>query len=215
MTFLIISIIIIFLVYALAKNKQPKKKIYMINQDNLYSLINKHEIKEKSKFVSRDFSNALVVDEQNNLHIFYSKYKKENGLHEFGNSKFPYNQIIESETIIDSQSIYKTNRSSQLAGMAVGGLAFGSLGMMLGGLTSNKLKLDSIKSIDLKLTVEDINKPVYKINFLTNRDIYTNQLITNGYSKDSTEVKVAINNIEKWHGIMDVLIKKQNNVVNR
>ncbi|MEC1715934.1 hypothetical protein [Schinkia azotoformans] len=208
MIWIIIIIVGGFIIFSLQNTKHKSNQLS--NQNKLFDLIKEQEINEQQKFISRDYSNALIVDNSNNLHIFYKKYKKDNGEFEFGYAQYSADKIMESEIIIDNQTIQKTVRTSQLAGIAVGGLVAGGLGAVIGGLSGNKTSEEKIKNVDLKILVEDISKPSYKINFLTNFDPDTNYEYKKGYSKDSSEVRAAINNIEKWYGIMEILIRQQN-----
>lgn len=211
MTYIIIGIIVVAFIFLFSStSNQSEKKPYIINQNNLYELINRQNINEQQRFISRDYSNALILDKQNNIHIFYNRYKNTDELFQYSYVKYPYNKIVGVESLINNKSVYKTNRSSQFAGAVVGSLTFGAIGMIIGGLSGSKYKENSIKSIDLKITVEDIENPIYKINFLNNFDIYTNKTIEKGYAENSSEVKASIKNIEKWQGIIDVLIRKQN-----
>ncbi|OAS85115.1 hypothetical protein [Metabacillus litoralis] len=211
MVYVIIAIFLAYIIYKYQNSKQ--KETQVSNQNNLLSVINQKDINEQQKFISRDFSNALIVDNENHLHIFYNKFKKQNGEFEIGYAEYSPDQIMESEIIIDNQLIQKTVRSSQLAGIAVGGLVGGGVGAIIGGLSGSKSSEDKIKNVDLKILVEDMSKPSYKINFLTNFDPDTNLEYKKGYSKDSGEVRAALNNIEKWYGIMEILIRQQNKVV--
>lgn len=213
MIWVIIVIVIAISIVIFQDKKQNNNQIS--NQNNLFNLIKEKEINEQQKFVSRDYSNALIVDNNNNLHIFYYKYKKQKGEFEIGYAKYSSDQIIESEIIIDNQSIQKTVRTSQLAGIAVGGLVGGGVGAIIGGLSGRKSSEDKIKNVDLKILVEDMSKPSYKINFLTNFDPNLNVELKKGYSKDSGEVRAALNNIEKWYGIMEILIRQQNKEMER
>jgi hypothetical protein len=203
MLYFIIGLVVILFLFALIPI--DKKETTKSNYTALTELINKKNIDIQQKYISNDKSNALILDKNNSLHIFYSKYrKKSDRSFVYGYSKFASHQIIESEIVIDNQSVYTTNRTSQLTGMAIGGI-LGVGGMIIGGLSGKKNINEMIKSINLKITVEDLDKPINKIVFLSNQK---------GIPKDSSEFRVAINNVEKWNGILEVLMRKQNNLSN-
>lgn len=221
MELFIIAGIVIFLAFFFS-NKSNKsqtnhvQKRLISNQNKINTYLHEHELSNKKKYLSNDYSNGIIYDEdKEEIHLITKKHlKKSDGTLEYNFYKYKADLIIQSEIIFDNQTVYKTDRGSQLIGAAVGGLAFGSLGAIIAGLSSQKTKNETVKSIQMKLLIDDIDSPSYKINFLSNVDIYTAQINKNGYSKDSSQVKAALTNIERWQGIMEILIRKQNKAVN-
>ncbi|TCJ01045.1 hypothetical protein E0Y62_25950 [Cytobacillus praedii] len=166
------------------------------------------------KFISNDYSNGIIYDEhQDEVLLITKKFTKNDGSFEFEFKKFSSEKINKFEISMDNQTVYKTDRASQLFGTAVGVVALGGIGAIIGGLSGQKNNNEIIKSIQLKLLIDDIDSPSHKISFLSNVDQYTGK-VNNGYPKDSSEVRVAIKNIERWQGILEILIKQQNKVVN-
>ncbi|RYI30619.1 hypothetical protein EVU96_09390 [Bacillus infantis] len=214
--FAIIGLIFIMAVI-FSSNKNPKSKtsINIVNQNKIYAYLDEHNLTNLNKFVARDYSGALVYSENDEMVTIISpKLKKDNGEYEFNYITLPSSKIIEAEIIIDNQTIHKTVRGQQILNTAVGGALFGSVGALIGGLTADKLKQEKIKSIDLKILTEDVNSPVHKLNFLKNIDPNSGEVIKDGYMKDSSEVRAALGNIEKWHGIMEIIIRQQNKSAN-
>lgn len=186
-------------------------KLLIANQNKLYAYLRKNELDQFKKYISNDYKNGIIFDEsKNELWFFSKKFTNEDGTFEYSFSKYKTTQVIQSEIIIDNNSVYKTERGNQLLGAAVGGIAFGNAGAIVGGLTGTKTKETTIKNIDLKISVDDFNNPTHKISFLSNVDVYTGQIDKNGYSAESSKVKAALNHIERWRGIMEIIIKQQN-----
>ncbi len=59
----------------------------------------------------------------------------------------PFEKIIEAEVSIDDNTVTKVSKGSQIAGAVVGGLATGSIGALVGGLSSNKTETKYFKKL--------------------------------------------------------------------
>ncbi|WP_080845547.1 hypothetical protein [Cytobacillus gottheilii] len=212
-----VAIIAYFLINGQSSKDNDKqiKNTLIANQNKLYAYLRSKEIYDCKKYISNDYQNGIVFDEKNNEILFISKkFTNDDGTFEYNYNKYKANQVFQSEIIVDDKSIYKTQRGSQLLGAAVGGFALGGIGAIIGGLSGNKTKETKVRSIQLKVSIADTSSPSYKVKFLSNVDPYTGQIDKNGYSTDSSKVKAALNHIERWQGIMDIIIKQQNKVAN-
>lgn len=118
----------------------------------------------------------------------------------------PFSNIIESEVTLDNQMISKVSKS----GIVAGGLLAGGIGAAIGGLSASSIQNEMVKSVTLKITVEDLSKPIHYIDFLPTQEVEGYN--TQGYKKDSNTIQQALKNAEYWHGVMDVIIKKANKV---
>ncbi|QHQ79458.1 immunity protein [Bacillus subtilis] len=118
----------------------------------------------------------------------------------------PFSNIIESEITLDNQIISKVSKSRIVAG----GLLAGGIGAAIGGLSAPSIQNEMVKSVTLKITVEDLSKPIHYIDFLPTQEVEGYN--THGYKKDSNIIQQALKNAEYWHGVMDVIIKKANKV---
>jgi hypothetical protein len=192
--FFIISIFLFILSIYLQKG-QTQKQIDIKN--NLLKLVN--DVKGNNKrFINPENTKAIVLDESNKKVYLFSPTN---------NIKLDYNfdDIIQSEVIVDGNTITSTNRGSQLMGMVVGGILAGGVGAIVGGLFGGKTSKDEIKNIELKLTINNMNNSIFKVNFLPFTKV--------GWSKDSTKVKNSLSEIETWQGYFDIILKQQNNVI--
>ncbi|MBP3047242.1 immunity protein [Bacillus subtilis subsp. subtilis] len=118
----------------------------------------------------------------------------------------PFSNIIESEIALGNQIISKVSKS----GIVAGGLLAGGIGAAIGGLSASSIQNEMVKSVTLKITVEDLSKPIHYIDFLPTQEVEGYN--TQGYKKDSNVIQQALKNAEYWHGVMDVIIKKANKV---
>ena len=108
-----------------------------------------------------------------------------------------FQDLIESEVVSGGNTVIKTSRASQFTGAAIGGLLFGGVGAVVGGLSGKKVENTDMKSALLKLLVNDINNPTHVIDFVESED--------NG---QKTNLKIALENAQKWHDIVSVIIRK-------
>lgn len=94
-----------------------------------------------------------------------------------GIQSLSFSQLRSSEIEVDgaivtkSDATTRTRRGSQVAGAAVGGLAFGPVGLLVGGLSGgSRTKSTStdtayVNCIALVLTVRDRTNPIYRVVF--------------------------------------------------
>ncbi|MEH7722378.1 hypothetical protein [Bacillus velezensis] len=123
----------------------------------------------------------------------------------------PFEKIIEAEVSIDDNTVTKVSKGSQIAGAVVGGLAAGSIGALVGGLSSNKTETKYFKKIDLKLKLDDFSSPIYRFDFLPSNDEFGLENVK-GFKQDDPKVKDALSKAEIWQGIMEIAIRKANKV---
>ena len=143
-------------------------------------------------YIGKDGENALAIDLTNNK-IALIEFSEEN--------VYNYKDLLEVEILEDGLSITKTARGSQIAGALIGGLALGGVGAIIGGLSGSKHNIDKVSRLDLKLIVNNVETPLFLLNFL-------NTNYTNEYTKNDTEYINAMNSIQELHSRLSVLIKK-------
>jgi hypothetical protein len=80
---------------------------------------------------------------------------------------YRFSQIAEVTVLRDGTTISNTNRGSQLAGMAVGGLALGGLGALVGGVTGSTRTSETVKSLKIRIRVDDRDEPLHQVTFFT------------------------------------------------
>lgn len=70
--------------------------------------------------------------------------------------------IMEYELIEDGETIVKGGLGSAVAG----GVLFGGVGAVVGGLTGGKKSKSTATKLQIKITINDINNPIVYINFI-------------------------------------------------
>lgn len=114
---------------------------------------------------------------------------------------FKYDDIIESEVLTEGETITKTSRASQFTGAAVGGLVFGGVGAVIGGLSGKQVTSQEYKNVYLKLLINDTSNPVHIIDFIE-------RIKNNTGSFDTTPPKVALKDAQGWHDLISVIIRQ-------
>ncbi len=104
---------------------------------------------------------------------------------------FDFNQLFAVEVERNGSSVTKTNRGSQVAGAAVGAMLLGPFGLLLGGVTGSKRKVEKVKRMSLKIYTNDLVKPVHEIVFFID---------SNGAKPDSIVVTHAAEKLDEWYG---------------
>lgn len=85
---------------------------------------------------------------------------------------YNYSDIVDFELLEDGESITKGGLGRAVAG----GVLFGGVGAIVGGVTGGKKSKSVCNSLKIKITVNDIKNPVVYINFLstaTKKDSFT------------------------------------------
>ncbi|MCX7570422.1 SHOCT domain-containing protein [Tumebacillus sp. DT12] len=110
-----------------------------------------------------------------------------------------YKDLMRAELVEDGVTITQTSRVEQIAGMAVGGLLLGGAGAIVGGLSAESTSSNRVKKIELKITVNDVQYPIYTVCFL---DEITPE------TKASQKYKDARAQAEHWNALIAVFIKR-------
>lgn len=117
-------------------------------------------------------------------------------------AEFTYRDIIRSEVIEDGGSISSTVRSSQAIGAAVGALAFGGVGAVVGALTGKNRSRNEVSRICVAITVNNTKQPLYTVVFLDE---------AKPILRTSSKPQEAIAKANKLHSLLGVLIRRADN----
>jgi hypothetical protein len=131
----------------------------------------------------------IAIDENSKSLIFINKIFEKKIIH--------FNEIVDSEIIMDGSTYYKSSTSGTAVRGLVGGLLLGGVGAIIGGTTGKKSAVEKVERIDIKLTLDSLSSPVLKLCFW---NLETKK--TSDFYKSATEV------VEKWAGIFDVIIRR-------
>ncbi|GLR55129.1 hypothetical protein KYK30_31755 [Shinella yambaruensis] len=75
----------------------------------------------------------------------------------------PFTDLISVEISEDGATVTKSNRGSQLAGAAIGAIAFGGIGAIVGGLSGSSTSTQKVSKITINLMTKDTSLPFVEI----------------------------------------------------
>lgn len=117
----------------------------------------------------------------------------------FENKLLEYKDIVEYELLEDGESITKGGLGRAVAG----GVLFGGVGAVVGGITGKKKSKTMINSLKVKITVNNMSNP----------DIYIN-LVTSQLKENSILYKAAANEAQEIISTLAVITKSNENQQN-
>lgn len=116
----------------------------------------------------------------------------------FGKKKNPkiyqYSDIIDFELLEDGESITKGGLGRAVAG----GVLFGGIGAVVGGVTGGKKSKTICTNLKIKITIKDINNPTVYINF-----------ITSSTKKNSIIYKTMYNSAQECLSVLQLITSSQ------
>jgi hypothetical protein len=125
------------------------------------------EFPEAKVHVSHDDSSFLVVDfATDQLVVGLQKVRGTLLAQEQPyRSEIPFSGIVKAEVLKDGTQVASTNRGSQAVGAAVGAVAFGGVGAIIGGLSGSSTTSSGAKRLSIQITVDDASKPIHEVTF--------------------------------------------------
>jgi hypothetical protein len=108
-----------------------------------------------------------------------------------------HRDILEVTIFEDGNSVTTTSRTSQVAGAIVGNIALGGAGLIIGALTGAKKTSATVSSLEVRLTINNIQSPIWSIAFIKSET-----------SKKSSAYQKATNDANKLLGLLKILIKR-------
>ena len=108
--------------------------------------------------------------------------------------RFDVPSVLNVELHVGEHAVYRGGPIAALSGAAVGGLAFGGAGAIVGSLTSARIGGGKIGSVTLQMRVDDLEQPIIAIDFLDKPA---------KSSSANTQARLAL--AEKWTNLIEVL----------
>ncbi|MCA8835205.1 MAG: hypothetical protein K8953_08985, partial [Proteobacteria bacterium] len=118
------------------------------------------------------------------------------GMGDTSRTDLPFSSIIQVETLKDGLQTSSTNRGSQVLGAAVGGVALGGVGAIIGGLSGSKTSVSGTKRLSIRITVDDKEKPIHEVLFYldsTNKGGQLSDIIAQQTAKTMAEFVALLN----------------------
>jgi len=188
--FFIGIIIIFFLPFILSVSSKNEK--YRVDRENVLNHIDslpdfKCVQKEIGINTLGKIDKAIAIDEENKKLVLITITEKE-----YVNRFVDFDEVISVEVTEDEVSVGKYSKS----GAFMGGVIAGIPGAVIGGLGNKNGK---IKKLGIKIIINSILDPEFIFYSINSRNAIDKKGITYNSSK---------NIINKWHGIITVVIKR-------
>jgi hypothetical protein len=106
----------------------------------------------------------------------------------------PFSMILESEVVVDGQTVNKTSRASQVVGTAIGAAIGGGVGAIIGGLSATSHSKQVVNNVFLRIILNDLETPIHGIEFV--------EMTNYGNSPGS----VALMEAENWHALLKIVV---------
>lgn len=149
------------------------------------------------QYISVSCKNAIALDlERKKIAVFLNPIKIRSL--ETKPIVYPFEDLIAVEVVRDDASVVKTNRGSQAAGAAVGGILLGPAGMLLGGLSGSRREESKIKKLSIKLYTDDLIRPVQEVLFWDS-----------SVGVDVDQIKPIFADLDQWYGRLRVIVERQ------
>jgi hypothetical protein len=103
-------------------------------------------------------------------------------------------EILNVDLVVNDLSVYKAGPIASLSAAAIGGVAFGGAGAIVGSLTSGYVGHGKIGNATLKLRANDIDEPLIEIPF-----------VNKSVKASSAESQVRLGLAEKWTNLIEVM----------
>jgi len=185
--FLVIVMIIFIIIAAikLINTSQNKKEM----EEDLNHLTN---FDATQKFMGVDGISGIAIDEDKKEICIIKKKGND-----FALDVISYNDLLSSEIFEDGKTITRSSRASQLGSALIGGLAFGGIGAIVGGLSGSKTSTHKVSKVDLRITINKTNAPIHDVNFMN-------------FEGKGTEIVYpgAIQRARHWHSLLEVIISR-------
>ena len=137
------------------------------------------------------YPQGVLIDTENRKIILASKKEEPEVF------VYSYKDILKSEIIEAGNAISSTNRMSQVAGAAIGGILTGGVGVIVGGLSGSKKTVNTSTNLSVNVIVNDINRPLFQVDFLISE-----------VKTSSSRYKDAMKKAQELHALISVLIKQ-------
>jgi hypothetical protein len=108
-----------------------------------------------------------------------------------------YKDILEVSFYEDGNSITKTSRTSQVAGAVVGNVLLGGAGLVICALTGSKKTSNTIQSLEIRITVNNMQFPFWAFSFLRTET-----------QKNNVNYKIATEEANKLLSLLKVIMNK-------
>lgn len=144
--------------------------------------------------IANDLNTAIALNKENKNVLLLSRNRLDE---DFQYKIVNFEDIIEVRIKRNSETLTTTSRGSQLAGAAIGGLAFGGIGSLIGAMGASKTSTDLTKRLSLEIAINDFDYPLFEV-------VYIN--MQNGLSESDILFKDLTKDLDNWYRIFTIVL---------
>jgi len=167
-----------------------------VMEKSLEKAIIKTNFVADSSYLSDDFLSGIAISESECKVIIF---KRNDVNEELSPTLFDFNDILECYIKEDNTIVTHTSKSSAIGHAMAGGVLFGGVGAVVGGLSGKKIGYEKIYKSTLCIVVNDLQNPIHDIHFLN-----SDMLI----ERDSEMYQDIYYEMNKWHKRISIIIKR-------
>lgn len=182
------------LIYPIFTRNHTIKKNEIQARELVNSELTKKEFEKDKLLLANDFRTAIGINKHNKNVILLTRNKLDE---EFKSKIINFEEIIEVKIKKNHETLTKTSRGSQVAGTAVGGLAFGAIGGLAGSISASKTSTNITKRLSLELVINDLDFPSFESVFIN---------MENGIQENSESFNNLTKDLDYWYRLFTVIL---------
>jgi hypothetical protein len=190
----ILIFFVFYLIFAYASKQVKADQKFLDNVDLKFASIDDFTITKK--VIGRDRKTGLAIDLDRNKICLINNVSGQASL-----KVILYKDIIACELYENGNTITERSRANQVGGVLVGGILLGGAGAIIGGLSGKTKTTGTVETIELRLIINDAEKPIHDVIFV-NFELDKGGVLGKGLYKD------IMREARYWHGLIEVLIKR-------
>jgi hypothetical protein len=193
---LFILLSFVFLGILIISNINHARHYSDVMEKTLEKSLIKNNFNADCSYLSDDYLSGIAINEsEQKLAIFKRNSTKE----ELSPTLFNFDDILEVGIKEDNTIVTHTSKSSAIGNAVAGGVLFGGIGAVVGGLSAEKFGHTKIYKATLSIVVNDLNNPIHEIHFLNSKMLV---------ERDSEMYKDVYYEMNKWHKRISVILKR-------
>ncbi len=183
----------LWIVINLVANRDKEKANNIIEKnarksDKIVSSIDGFKATSATRYVVGDKIGGFLYVDKNSLQLCIVPFG--------GNTYKMFNpsDLIDVKVVEDNSTITETKVGGQIGKAVVGGVLFGGVGAVVGGLSSNKNNSVIVNSLRVVIHLNDFDCHTVTLNCLANINV----------RRDSQEYRAAVDIADNWYGLLNV-----------
>jgi len=180
-------------------NKYAKKIPVELSMANMtrQDILKYEDFRKENDIENNNFNTTKKIDNYIEIDDINKKFRIPNTL-KVAPTIYSYNEILEYELLEDNETII----SGGLGRAITGGLLFGGVGAVVGGVTGKKKSKTVVESLKIKITLNNINSPVLYIK-LINQPIKTDSSIYKSLYFRAQEILSCLSALQNNNNIIE------------